>query len=585
MSPRGRRASLPPVGQQPRSRANGSGLVVRLNLEDHRARVVDLTELPGPKRMREELATALSVRTNTSDGARRNKTVDAACYGIRVLMQWVEAVNQDRSETDKFESFTDWRRWDLLDFRGQLYRVYAETTAFGIYSTVRTLLREIPGLNGELFTLTSARTGQPPRSKTNAYENYTRSEIRSLRAAAKRVIKRAHARISANYELALRHPLPHGDVNAERAAALNQILTLGEPSTLDGYRALGAYREYYATAPNGRRYVAARRGLKEEANASLFPTKDEAIAMVVWLVVLGDYNLSVVTSMRLPSSPGAGHYQLDLDKPRRGSRSRFWSDVYDGKKAATIATIVETTNPLRRRMKLTGNPTDLLVGWATKTGQMLAGNPMGHQERRQPKWFPKGEDGKTKPLKFRQLRRSGSSVPKEPTHHDSDMHLKYLRDDPSAVQAQQVKATDAIGVARRNAALLLKAIVVGLDTEAPGPAADAVVTACLDVLHNPATGTECREGFFGFLLCLACPNAVSAPRHLPIQIATLNVLDELRSSLSEDEWASRFEGAWHQLTVLVGQYRSPTEIEQARKKITEADYRLITAALQGRSKP
>jgi len=580
MTARGRSASLPMAGQRSRSRIAQAGFVVRLNLEDDPGCLVDLTDWPGPEPLRREVAAALKAWSQRKDGLRRRGTLAHSLRAARYLLAWAQ---ESDAGGRVHATFRDWRRADLLDFRSALYLSLAPSTAWAAYAQARRLLQNVADLDPDLRRLLHARLGPRPNAQSSPVAFYTAKQVRDLRRKAKSLITKMHVRIAANYALATDPTVRADDPRYARSQALREVLRTGLPASPDGYRALDAWAEYEFTNERGRRYVAAQRGRRTVARKALFPTSEEARAMTIWLATMGEYNLSVITSMPVPTTPGSGVVQLNLDKPRRGATSRFWADVYDGSNARVIVQIVEATDPLRHHLAAAGTPTDRLICWMDKNGRAQVGNPLKGQARRPSEWFPRNEDGETQTVHIRQVRRSGASLPKEPKHHSADTHLAYLRQDPREVQAHQAKAMQAIGTARRNAKAMVRATVVPDDARAPSEKDDAVITACADLLHSPTTGGTCESGFYGFLLCLSCPNAVSAPRHLPAQIATLDILEELRSSLPDIEWQRRFATPWHQLTTLIHEFRSGSEIAAARARITPKDFDTILSALQERA--
>jgi hypothetical protein len=180
-------------------------------------------------------------------------------------------------------------------------------------------------------------------------------------------------------------------------------------------------------------------------------------------------------------------------------------------------------------------------------------------------------------IKFPRLRRSipGEGVAKEPTHHNPNTHLHYIRTDPDALLAAQEEASrgveDLVEHARKNLAIR---VAVDEDTTAE---TDALLVNCADPENNPDTGLPCTLGFYSFLDCLECRNAATVPRLLPRQLAAKTVLEQLRDSIGET-WESRFAHRYYRLIAVINRHTS-AELERAAE--TSGEFiPVIVAALR-----
>lgn len=278
-----------------------------------------------------------------------------------------------------------------------------------------------------------------------------------------------------------------------------------------------------------------------------------------------------------------GVLQLDLDKPRRGQRLRFWPELFieeepistEGKRdsgAESLRLIAAATEPAREYLAVHNKESDrLLIYWAPSAGAPCMGIPASERGKTA-SWIPEGIK-----ISFRRLRRSlpEAGVSKEPTNHTLDTHLHYIRTDPDALAEAQEEASrgvqDLVDHARQSLA-----VRAATDDETDKNK-DAVLVNCSDPGCSPATGLPCTTGFYSFLDCLECPNAATVPRLIPRQIAAQTVLEQLRDGMGE-AWESRFAQRYYRLVAVLHRY-TPAELEHAAGH-SEAFIPLIVAALR-----
>lgn len=108
--------------------------------------------------------------------------------------------------------------------------------------------------------------------------------------------------------------------------------------------------------------------------------------------------------------------------------------------------------------------------------------------------------------------------------------------------------------------------------------ADTPVAACQNFLVNPRTGTVCTDSF---MLCLACPNAVATPRHLPRLVTLHAALEELSSALPSDVWRARWQEHYLRLCSLLELHSTPAERAAARANATATEKDNIDRLLRG----
>lgn len=72
-------------------------------------------------------------------------------------------------------------------------------------------------------------------------------------------------------------------------------------------------------------------------------------------------------------------------------------------------------------------------------------------------------------------------------------------------------------------------------------------------------------------MCLACPNAVATPSHLPRLVFLHDTLTGIASAVSEDVWDSDYRLAFEQLDHLLRSEFSDEERIDARSRVTHQE--------------
>ncbi|WP_138946755.1 hypothetical protein [Plantibacter sp. M259] len=388
-------------------------------------------------------------------------------------------------------------------------------------------------------------------------ERYSKVDFAALQRAARTATKLAHRRITTAYAEALHGSTPSATVKQK---ALWQVLNLGEPQSTEGWRALEA--------------LEGKAKYKQQARWYLFPTSDESVAASVLIACRSGMNWSAVASMKVPTLMAHTIAQSDTEKPRRGARNRFWPDIVDdwgeSKGAASaLRMIAELTEPLREHLRLRGDPTDrLLLRWEHSGSPLL-----GPAQIANPGWLPQMDGG----VRFRRIRRSVGlgGVAKEPTHHSPSTHLHYVRTDAEALIEHQLSAAAGIQDAlnRARAELTMRRA----DIPASARPNDALIAHCVEPERSPVTGLPCTTGYFSFLDCLDCENAVTVERLLPRQMAALEVMQQLHDAIGES-WDELYRKRVLMLRALV---ERSTQAERDHASSQVARFRpLIVAALR-----
>jgi hypothetical protein len=569
---RGRRATLPPPSWEMAEAVTGGGLSVTLRLEDDPDYLFDTSGMAGPEAMRSAFATAVLAWTASAAGGRRTSTVRKMRSSLSAFLRWVETANEVE-DAGLLAGISDITPFHLRRFRADLEAKHAVHTANYYYIGVCTLL----GFAGGVADATERerrkrKSDRPP--PTRPVQRYSAEQFSNIRNGARRVVAAAHERITAASALAAQAGDPQC-LEPVKAQALAETIRDGIPSTVAGKRALGAQGSLLLDS----------RGA-DSARGHLFLSSDEVFAAAVLVACHRGLNLSAVEHARTPVVHEPGVIQVDLDKPRRGPRYRFWPEIIvddflddetadeepDPHWANALQMIAEATEPARAYLTAQGQPADrLLVYWPAFSSNHRTGIP-NHKTRVGTAWLPAGIT-----IEFPRLRRSAETGPaKQPSNHTPVEYLAYLRTDPVALVEEQSKA--AAGIQHlENAARLHLAMRAITDREAD-PGKDALLANCADPEHRPGTGTACTSGFYSFLDCLDCENAATAPRLLPRQMAAVHVLEELRGSIGP-AWEQRFARRFSMLQAVIARYSTPADREAAAAT-APLHYEVIVAALR-----
>jgi hypothetical protein len=108
--------------------------------------------------------------------------------------------------------------------------------------------------------------------------------------------------------------------------------------------------------------------------------------------------------------------------------------------------------------------------------------------------------------------------------------------------------------------------------------ADTVIAACTDYHHHPDTQETCT---YSFLDCLSCANSIATPRHLGRLVVLHAALDELRSTLMDDEWSTRWDVHYRRLSHVLERHTTAAERDLALSNAPDSDRVLVNRLLDG----
>lgn len=403
----------------------------------------------------------------------------------------------------------------------------------GQINLARVLLRRVPVLNPLTLRAINQRTHKP---RKRLYDAYSPSEFARIRGAAARDVTAAEIRISRNLRLLQPDPRTTTDVSSVSPAATAR----SAQSLLLELQQVGRLNLGTCSAQERAARILGTGSL--HPTYALYPTRGEVISMMVLLACDRGYNLSTLESMSVPDIAGQDEADQEvlvehLDKPRRGSRRHF-TNSFSGEHSRTLRRIATSTGPARRCLEglghatnrlfisgtssgVTGHPTRLFV-----TGEFTKGTSMRQWERER---GIAADDGSALHVTFPRIRLTEQVVNRRSSQNtDAVSEDVYRRPDAStAALVEDVilgAQADAIAHATATVRMRYARTVQELDLS-PRVAQDVTAGrlntatgACTDYEHSPfgIAGSACTVSF---LLCLACPNAITTPAHLPRLVA------------------------------------------------------------------
>ena len=418
----------------------------------------------------------------------------------------------------------------------------------GQVNIMRVLLKEAPEVPPLTRRAMMQRTHKP---RQRLYGSYSVAEFEKIRRRAAELVRAAEARISSN-SAALEEYLNAGEQDAEstvtfagrrwrRGELLSDLMTRGR-------------LEFGAKSRTVQPHVAA---LLETGGLhptyALFATRVEVVSLMVLLVCDRGYNLSTLQSLTVPDVASGVTPVEDrvlvahLDKPRRGHR-RFFSNSFAGPEARALRQAMAITSPARQCLAGLGHPSDRLLINGSCSG--VSDHPTrifvikdftnGGTVRR---WDQiadiRTDSGELLHLHFNRLRLSEQVISRK-SSQNSDTVSEDVYRRPDALTAHLVEdvilegQADAVAHAAASMKMRYESTIGALRLPATTAAAievgslDTATGACLDFTHSPFTepGKACTASF---LMCLACPNAIATPAHLPRLLSLREALTNLAS--------------------------------------------------------
>ncbi|MDL4816892.1 hypothetical protein [Actinomadura opuntiae] len=615
----GRPAGLPQPGWEPPQRVFADGDECRVRFFPERGGATcdfDFAVLPVSRALRVAMARAFDAHVGPSGTVGSGHSAGNV---FRVLRGFAEVV----AACDPVPLTPVDLQPVLLD-RYVLKRKTKTALPFEV-GLLKAVLRRVEGLDPRLVNALAAPTTLPRRLGCQR-GSYPEEEERRIVQAARAVLRGAAERIGGNRELLERWR--NGDTSVVADECQEEYCRVLDLVDRTGELPRRSRSSSYLAPWVG------RHGNREDLMHALHPRGFELAAGALLLVRMTGHNGSSIcqapAAHRRPDgfAGGVATAVVELVKARRGTR-RFMTVALSDLPAWALAPsrqvvlsgrdqlhtpfgvymlLLELTAAARR---ITGADR-LMVSWSV-TGRPGQGFRVGLRTSifDDGQWataaglVDRSAAGEPQPLEvtFARMRKTHLQREQRPVAHtDATLADQYLARDSTAfgdyqrvvadVLAEQTRKARAVaaltslseqdiaralrdprGEARRHgvSAAVLQRLISG--------EADTVLAGCTDPASSPfdAAGASCTASF---LKCLGCPCARALPRHLPVQAAALDALEQRRAQMAPLGWARRFGRPHAQLSDLLSQAPAAA-VQQARSAVTDHERRLVERLLTG----
>ncbi len=578
--------SMPAAGYRRPDRLDPTGLVVLvIGTDGQEAGPFDFSVAPAHGQVRQQLVDAFAAATGPDGRWRSAASMNTAHRTSLAFLRSLEPLGINITTLSDLGP-EHWWTW-----RGERE---ARNRWPGQVNIMRVLLKEVPEVGALTRRALAQRTHKP---RKRLYDSYSVAEFEAIRRRAGELARVCEARVSANVAALERHrdgqfddgpDVPYDGTHLTRGELLERLVQ-------DGRLRFGS------GASEAARQAATVLGTGDlHPTYALFPTRVEVLSIMAALVCDRGYNLSTLESMVVPdlaSEPGRDEVLVShLDKPRRGHR-RYFTNSFSGPHARTLRTALTITAPARECMENLGHATDRLLISGSSNGAtdhatrwfVTSGFTKGGTVRRWDQLADlRDDDGVLLHLHFGRLRLSEQVINRRSSQNSAAVSEDiYRRPDPLTAHLHQdvILEGQAAAVEHATDTVRLRYAQVQ-DLGLPAQTTDAVrsgsldtaATACLDFNHSPFTpdGEPCTASF---LMCLACPNAVATPAHLPRLILLDEALDNL-ASVDPARFDARYREHRDRLQHLLESSTTPAERATARDEATDADLAVIERLLR-----
>jgi len=578
VSPRGRRAVLPPADFQATSRRDASGLKVTVVNSKGAVKVFDFDSLDVPAPMQLSLAQVFA-----SQSARWNslRTADMNWQSLEMFAAFLKAQGHPAQDLDQLSAAL------VKLLRNNL----TQTTGLRANMIViRTLLRRDPRLAHGAVAEELARS---VRRVPSTRQSLAEGERERVKLAAQQEFRAALLRIRENTLLLERYRLGQllkgtsdwkvGEI-LEHLAATGDVPRTANPRvrevTWATERALGG------TQP-------VRTWMR------LFLSRSELIALAVLMTDQWGWNLSMYNGVPAPvREPSAGEtrtvtYRIQVEKHRAGV-GRWWDTVNITDSGANsdgrlITQALEATVHGRTLAARLAPGTDfLMVHRLRQVGRRHSDGdrpqhvgPLGFGVSPSDASLWRKRHGLPR-SPFQPLRRTTVVKEGRPLQHKLGTHESVYVFPDQHVQAQSRKifATGATAALQEARDLTFQ----GRLTTGPEPGHEETVTS--DCADESTSRWPDPDGGCGadFMLCLACENARVHDGHHPRLALLHQNLAALRGTLSDRHWAA----TWHEPMQRLENLRERVDeavFDAAARRATARDRTIIDLLLKGHLNP
>ncbi|MBW3557865.1 MAG: hypothetical protein KY454_13110, partial [Actinobacteria bacterium] len=569
----------------------------------------DLSGLPGPVALRERLADAFAAQAGYGGSWNSPSTCRSSFYLLKSFCDFLATVDPPMASFEELRA----GHWNDFQLFLRTERHQGPESLGGTLTIVRTLLSRLDEIPAATRGHIDRWWRTPHDEQAGELRVLTAAEFDRVRTAARRHALLARRRIIGGWALLerwRRDPSALTLPDRRLAAVLDHLARYG-----DVRRGRGAYVMGPGRAPVHLRHstIAAVGGVRK-VTGMLFPTKADLVALAVLFVCEAGFNRSVIETLpaRHDRPDGAvGDTEVRTvatDKPRRGARRHSTHSFVDGVDVNSLSAYrlaLDITAGAHRVLEALGHPTDrLLVHWSGQRNgaglRLQVALPLAESEivwaehaglRTDP-----DDNGETLALRatLPELRRSFQVLGRRPAQNTLRTHVRsYLarssvardeaRDTITAGLTDALAATRALTLARvltaadvdesrTDPAAVAERFGVSVPTleRVLSRRADTVLAGCTDFHHSPhaPAGEACPASF---LACLACPNALATPGHVPVQVAVHDALSEIASAVDEHTWAARYAPHLARLGDLLNGHTTPTERDDARGQLSPAE--------------
>ena len=566
------RATLPPDGhRRPAVLDDGGVIVVHVSEKGDQRALYDFSRLPVPAALQQSLAALFARQAGPAGPWRSIASRREAWRLLSSFARWLAALKDPPGGVDQI-SPAIWNQW----------RVSRAPNALGDrqIGKVGALLR----LDSRLPADTREATLKRVAKRAATESAYTPEQFERITQAAAASFRAAWQRISEN-----RRHLEAWRVGQFTEGSRDWLLG----HVLDHLARTGDVPVYIRES-NGTRQIsgpvmAVLGGSRSEFTwQRLYLNITEVVSLATLMVISYGWNSTTVSELAvpevLPDAPGGPvSYRVELEKRRRRQPHRYetrnladWGPNAPGR---LIARAIEATSPPRDLLAAHGAPATRLLAWHVATPLLVADRTelfrLGFADADIRTWrIATGEPE----LNLRRLRRTVTVLHRrEPAQHSQDVHDSvYVLRDPAAREQAAPVIADGIADALAHARAVVKARISRDDRDSH---ADTATANCEDYTHSPFSphGSPCRASF---LLCLACPNAVITPRHLPRLAYLHQALDALRAILPAGTWDHDWREHHGRLAHLKDSAFTPAEWTDALHAVSGADRAVIDALLR-----
>ncbi|TSE01602.1 hypothetical protein FOS14_03455 [Skermania sp. ID1734] len=571
--PPGSPAALPSDGHRRPSTLDHTGLVVTHICEKgDTSMVYDFATLPVPTALQRSLATAFATQAAAGGPWRSVVTSQEVWRLLKIFTKFLAAQPHPTGDITDL-SVATWNTW----------RISRPDTASGRrqITKIGALLRTHPDLPQQTHTATLKRI----RSVDSTQAPYSGRELEAIRSAAAEMFEQAWWRVVDNN----RHlrdwqagRFSPDSTNARLGEALEHLARTGDVPLHPTFRRYGS-----RVLPD--RYNRAVGGTDPESSwQRLFLTHVEIVSLAALMVISYGWNSTAIAELNVPdttSDPGADGatiYRVELEKRRRRQPLRYetrnLTDWGTNSPGHLIGKAVQATAPARNLLAVHGTVSTRLMLWHVHS-PLLVDDPTtmirsGFDSESLRRWrIVTGLE-----LNLRRLRRTVVVQHRRtPTQHSQDVHDSlYVLPDPATHDNAAPIITAGIDAAIEQARASVKATVT---REEGDDGHDTATATCSDYHHSPfgAHGSPCRASF---LLCLACPNAVVTPRHLPRLAYLHRAIDSLQDVLPAAVWDHDWREHHARLSALQEFSFTPTEWSDALGELDATDRTVIDALLR-----